>query len=163
MNIWQKIGFLAGIAQNKKSPTRGAQAEQYALDYLLRQGLRLVDRNVHYKRGEIDLIMAEHATLIFVEVRLRTRGYYASAIESIGYQKQAKLIQAARHYLHQHYGDSEPACRFDVLALECAPKVCDKNKPLNSLDLAAENCSIEWIKNAFEANPLRYKDYTLRT
>ncbi|MCG8115726.1 MAG: YraN family protein, partial [Candidatus Thiodiazotropha endolucinida] len=49
----------------------GQQAEQQALDFLQSRGLRLQERNFRCKTGEIDLVMRDAGTLVFVEVRFR--------------------------------------------------------------------------------------------
>ena len=47
----------------------GQQYEQLALQYLQRQGLRLIQQNFQCKAGEIDLVMQDGTCLVFVEVR----------------------------------------------------------------------------------------------
>ncbi len=107
---------------------RGGDAESAALSFLEERGLRLVERNYRCRMGEIDLIMREKDTLVFVEVRKRSSRDFGGAAASITDAKQKKLIHAARHYLSK-FG-SEPACRFDALLYD------ETGKP-------------EWIKNAF--------------
>jgi len=109
----------------------GLQAEQLAATYLMQRGLKVVAKNYHCRFGEIDLIMQDGKTLVFVEVRLRTNSQFGSAACSITPQKQQKLILAAQHFLQQH-GDC--ACRFDAILMHKA-------------DLA----NIEWLRNAFDA------------
>ncbi|MCG8052690.1 MAG: YraN family protein [Candidatus Thiodiazotropha endolucinida] len=94
---------------------QGEAAEQLAVDYLSRRGLKLVTRNFRCKVGEIDLIMREKRTLVFVEVRYRQSDDYGSALESITPSKQRKLLAAANLYLQQNQIDQ--ACRFDVVAI----------------------------------------------
>ena len=77
-----------------RSPTstvaRGQQAERVAADYLIGQGLVLIDRNVRAGKGEIDLIMQHGDTVVFVEVRARKTQAYVSAVQSISRSKQLK-------------------------------------------------------------------------
>jgi len=94
----------------------GAAAEQIAADYLVRQGLILVARNFRCRGGEIDLIMRDGETLVFVEVRSRSRSDFGGAAASITASKQARIILAARHYLAQHSMDAP--CRFDAVLLQ---------------------------------------------
>lgn len=114
------------------SHTRGELAESIAARYLMRQGLRLIQRNFRCRCGEIDLIMQHDTTLVFVEVRLRHSNSHGSAAESITSTKQRHLINTARYYLQ---GPGRPwrhaACRFDVVLQTASHK-------------------IDWIKNAFE-------------
>ena len=65
--------------------------------------------------GEIDLILNEGGTLVFVEVRLRTRSTFGGAAASIDARKQRKLLSAAQLYLADR---AQRPCRFDVVLLE---------------------------------------------
>lgn len=90
----------------------GNQAEDIALNYLLNQGLKLIERNFYSRFGEIDLIMRDKESLVFVEVKFRKNGV-DSALESITYAKQKKLVKAAQFYLAKL--GHECVCRFDAV------------------------------------------------
>ncbi len=109
---------------------RGALTEQLALDHLLEAGLRLLARNVRYKVGELDLVLADRGTLVFVEVRSRASRAWGGAAASIHADKRRRLVRAAQLYLQQHYGNRWPPCRFDVVLFE-------------------GNAAPEWLRNAF--------------
>ena len=84
--------------------------------FLLGQGLELKQRNYTCRLGEIDLILLEGKTVVFVEVRMRSSRSFGGAAESITARKRGRLIAAARHYLsHQLI---TPACRFDAVLIE---------------------------------------------
>lgn len=93
-------------------------------------GLKLITRNYRCRFGEIDLLLQDKETLVFVEVRLRSSKDFGGAAASIDARKQTKLIRTAQHYLAtlSHI----PPCRFDAVLL---------SSPGN----------LEWVKNAFEA------------
>ncbi|MEO6422259.1 MAG: YraN family protein [Candidatus Nitrotoga sp.] len=110
--------------------TRGAQAEQLAAKFLQSNGLKLLQRNYSCRYGEIDLILQDGDTIVFAEVRLRSRGDFGGPAASINAAKQARLIHTAQHYLAT-LGHTPP-CRFDALLFASL----DSNLP-------------EWIKNAF--------------
>ncbi|MES9939272.1 MAG: YraN family protein [Candidatus Thiodiazotropha sp. 6PLUC2] len=112
---------------------QGDRAEQQALDYLSRHGLKLVTRNFRCKSGEIDLIMQERETLVFVEVRYRQSKDFGSALESVTTSKQRKLLAAANLYLQKMQNDQP--CRFDVVALH------GSGKP-----------RLTWIKDAIQSS-----------
>jgi putative endonuclease len=97
---------------------------------LQQRGLKLVARNYRSRFGEIDLIMRDGETLVFVEVRLRGSKDFGGAAASIDARKQAKLISTAQLYLATlaHI----PPCRFDAVLLDSPDNV-------------------EWVKNAFGA------------
>lgn len=109
---------------------KGIDAENRAAAYLERRGLALAARNYRCRYGEIDLIMFDGETLVFVEVRMRTSEVFGGAAASITASKQAKLIRTAHHYLSSIH--HEPACRFDVVLMT-----------------GTDSLKIEWIKNAF--------------
>jgi len=97
--------------------SRGREAEDRACRHLLHHGLTLTDRNYRCPFGEIDLIMQEHETLVFVEVRFRTRSDFGTAAESVNARKQARLRATAEHYRQHVPRASKKACRFDIVAI----------------------------------------------
>jgi putative endonuclease len=107
----------------------GDAKEQLARAYLERQGLVHVAHNVRCRHGEIDLIMRDGGTLVFVEVRYRRSERFGGAIASIDRRKQARLTAAAGYYLQRH--PSPLPCRFDVVAIGAGDRV-------------------DWIRNAFD-------------
>ncbi|NLO79422.1 MAG: YraN family protein [Xanthomonadaceae bacterium] len=99
----------------------GESAERRAERYLRAQGLRLLDRNYRSPHGEIDLIMQDGATLVFVEVRLRSNPRFGSGADSIDHRKRQRLLRTAEHYLQRQR--RIPACRFDVVSLDGTGKI----------------------------------------
>jgi putative endonuclease len=95
----------------------GADAEERARRYLERQGLVMVERNFHSRRGEIDLVMRDGDTLVFVEVRFRRNSRFGTAAESVTPAKQRRIIDAARYFLNCRRQWNDCICRFDVLAI----------------------------------------------
>ena len=108
------------VAQTTKA--RGDAGEDEALAFLQAQGLRLLQRNYRTPGrggGEIDLIkQAADGTVVFVEVRQRSRTDHGGAAASIGHLKKRRIIFAAQHYLLR-WGRLPPA-RFDVVTIEAA-------------------------------------------
>lgn len=108
----------------------GKHFELMAEQRLQSAGLQPLWRNYRCRGGEIDLIMRQGQTLIFVEVRYRADRRHGGAAASITRTKQQRVQLAARHYLQQHgLNEAQQACRFDVVVFE-------------------GNTS-EWIQNAF--------------
>jgi putative endonuclease len=99
---------------------RGLWAQQRAKVYLLERGLRLIAENVGYRCGELDLIMADADSLVFVEVRWRNTRQFGGALASITRSKRQRLIRAAQCYLLASRGFTRrfPRLRFDVVAVE---------------------------------------------
>jgi putative endonuclease len=120
--------------KRETSHEKGQRAEQLACRYLQTQGLRLAQRNYRCRLGEIDLVMKDGESLIFVEVRCRRNGRFGSAMDSVTPTKQARIIAAAQHYLQQAEGAQGKPCRFDVVGI--APE----QKGVNG---------IIWLQDAF--------------
>ena len=114
----------------KTSRDQGEVAERQARRYLEQQGLRHVAHNVRGRFGELDLIMRDSETLVFVEVRYRCSNRFGGALASIDARKRRKLCTTALGYLQQHPHDGPS--RFDVIAL------------------GEGTNGIEWLQNAFE-------------
>lgn len=108
---------------------KGQDAEDRAAIFLSQHKLTLLARNYRCRFGEIDLIMQDGDTLVFVEVRMRKSDDYGSAAASITPAKQTRLIQTARHYLA--WRNCDMPCRFDAI-------------------LISGNHKIEWIQSAFD-------------
>ena len=96
----------------------GQAAENAACVYLQAQGLILLNRNFHARQGEIDLVMLEKDTLVFVEVRFRSLSHFGDAATSVTRAKQQKIIATARYFLHHHPKYQSLAARFDVVAIQ---------------------------------------------
>jgi putative endonuclease len=97
--------------------TQGQLYEQLAAEYLARQGLQLLQSNYQCKAGEIDLVMRDGASLVFVEVKYRASSAFGGAAAAVTASKQQKLLRACRWYLQQHRLSEQP-CRLDVVAIE---------------------------------------------
>lgn len=95
----------------------GSRAEARACDHLIAAGLRLVARNYRSPFGEIDLLMHEGETLVFIEVRYRKQTDYGGAAASITSTKQSRLRATAEHYLQHNQKWSRSPCRFDVITI----------------------------------------------
>ncbi|PUE58033.1 YraN family protein [Limnohabitans sp. 2KL-17] len=114
--------FLKKDTVGQTTKARGDAGEDEALAYLQARGLRLLQRNYRTPGrggGEIDLIMqSADGTVVFVEVRKRSRSDHGGAAASIGHLKQRRIIFAAQHYLLRWR--RLPPMRFDVVTIEAA-------------------------------------------
>lgn len=99
---------------------RGDDSESAALAFLVARGLRAVARNVRFKGGELDLVMLDGETLVFVEVRRRGRADYGDALDSVDARKARKLVLAARLFLQREPRHARRDCRFDVVGFDGA-------------------------------------------
>lgn len=109
--------------------------ESRACETLERAGLKLLARNFNTRYGELDLVMLERTTVVFVEVRYRKTASHGDAATSVTISKQSKLIKTAQQWLVQHPKYAQRPCRFDVM----------------SYDGPLETVRNEWLRGAFEA------------
>ncbi|PPK41464.1 putative endonuclease [Trinickia symbiotica] len=122
------------FSTRRESKRLGAVFEARACEYLQRQRLRLVARNVTCRGGEIDLVMRDEAgVLVFVEVRARAWRGYGGAMASVGHEKRRRIVQAAQYFLATR-GAMNSVCRFDVVAFD--------------------GCEVVWVRDAFRADGL---------
>lgn len=99
----------------------GTRYEEKAADYLVEKGFRILEKNVNYRWGEIDLVAIDpfKNELVFVEVRFRSEGAMVEAVESLTFSKLTRLKRAIQTYLN---GPSVPqgmnGIRIDLVAIE---------------------------------------------
>jgi putative endonuclease len=115
---------------------RGRAAEDTALRFLEDRGLVLLERNYRCRMGELDLVMRDGDSLVFVEVRARGQATFGGAAASVGHAKQRRLVAAARHFLMTHPPAAALPARFDVVAISGSG---GENPP-------------QWIRAAFDCS-----------
>ncbi|MEP7189216.1 MAG: YraN family protein [Roseiflexaceae bacterium] len=114
----------------------GDFGEQAAAAHLIKRGYTLLARKWRCRTGEIDLLMRDGATLVFVEVRTRRSDRLGMAEESVGRTKQAKLIALAYVYLEATGTPNDVPWRIDVVAL--------------NIDRAGRIAQLQHIRDAVE-------------
>lgn len=122
----------------------GTCAELLAQEYLENHGLVTMTSNYHCRYGEIDIVMQDEQTIVFVEVRFRQKRHhqkatsfdYGGGILSVNHRKQQKLIRASTHFLQANQLLTHKA-RIDIVALSA---------------LNREPSSFQWIPNAIHGN-----------
>lgn len=102
--------------QRPSAVSLGRDAEVRAQTFLEQQGLTLIEKNFRCRAGEIDLIMRDVQTLVFIEVRSRKNQQFGGAAASVGPVKQQRLWRSASLYLLKF--PKPPACRFDLVAID---------------------------------------------
>ncbi|WP_058476435.1 YraN family protein [Legionella steigerwaltii] len=113
---------------------KGRIAEEKALAYLKKQGLKFITQNYSCRLGEIDLIMRDKDQLVFIEVRSRVSTQFGGGIASVTYTKRQKILKTATYYMLEHQKYDQFALRFDVLSID------------------GKSATINWIKDAFGAD-----------
>ena len=114
----------------------GSQFEQQAKNYLVEQGLQLLQQNYRCRFGEIDLIMRDHETICFIEVKYRNSLSFGGSAYALPASKQRKITRSAQTYLAQHNVLANHPLRFDAFLIQGQT---DGSQDIN------------WIKSAFYA------------
>lgn len=94
----------------------GSKGELLASRELEKRGYIVLERNFTCKIGEVDIIAKNNNTLVFIEVRSRTRSNFGYPEETVNYKKQVKLRQVAQYYLNKNHLH-HVGCRFDVVGI----------------------------------------------
>lgn len=110
---------LEGFRRQDHTRARGRAAEEDGVRWLQQQGFRIVDRNVQFKAGELDVVAFEDDTLCFVEIKARATPDFGEAVYSVTRRKQRQVCAAASLYLAAN--PFAGSCRFDVLAMDGSP------------------------------------------
>lgn len=113
------------------SLTLGFSAEKKALTYLKKHGLKHLSSNYRCPFGEVDLIMRDINTIVFVEVRYRTSDAFGTPDATVDENKLHKITLTAESYLQKHQLADKYPCRIDVVSIA--------------------NNQISWIKNAIDS------------
>ncbi len=109
----------------------GAKAEDLAVEFLLKNGYAILDRNWYSAHHEVDIIASKNKIVCFVEVKSRASNYIQEPYTAVNRNKQQMLISAANAYIRTKNIDDE--VRFDVI----------------SIILAQNGNKIDHIENAF--------------
>lgn len=91
----------------------GWRAEELARSFLERRGMRFVERHFRTRQGEIDLIMEDGKTLVFVEVKSRRNRRFGIAEEAVDERKIERMRSTVETYLQRHPWKGE--IRMDVV------------------------------------------------
>ncbi|HEY9255345.1 MAG TPA: YraN family protein [Stenotrophomonas sp.] len=113
---------------------RGAAVEAAARTHLLAAGLADLASNAHFRGGELDLVMRDGDSVVFVEVRYRRSAAFGGGAASVDWRKRRKLVLAAQLFLAAHPALAQSPCRFDVIEAEGEPP------------------RLHWIRDAFRAD-----------
>ena len=95
----------------------GRAGELKAVDFLKKEGYKIVKTNYKTALGEIDVIAEYGEYTVFVEVKTRTNDEFGSPSEAVNSKKREKYYKVASEYLLRNKKNDTP-CRFDVVEIE---------------------------------------------
>jgi len=95
--------------------TFGRRGEDLAVEFLLKEGYEILERNWYFKHNEVDILARDHNTLVVIEVKTRSGNSYGEPYTAVDIRKQRYLIFAAERYIFAHNLDLE--VRFDIISI----------------------------------------------
>ncbi|MBM3449635.1 MAG: YraN family protein [Armatimonadetes bacterium] len=98
----------------------GSDGEDAAVAALVAAGYEVVERNVHSRMGESDVICRHDGTRVFVEIKTRRSHHVGYPQEHVTVLKQRRIGRLAAAYL-QRNAAKESACRFDFVSVRLDP------------------------------------------
>lgn len=112
----------------------GSTGERIAAKHLWRTGRKVLYRNYRPKGGgEVDIVYRERDTLVFGEVKTRTRGEFGDPSKVVDRAKEKLVIRGANGWLRE-LNYPEVLFRFDIIEVLLRP---------------GETPKIQVIENAF--------------
>jgi putative endonuclease len=110
----------SSTVERRKAEHLGRAAEEQVASGWEARGYTILARRLRTGAGEIDLVLADRDTLIFMEVKARHS--VAQAAYSVSPRQQARLLEAAGLALATHEHWHRSCTRFDV-ALVCHERI----------------------------------------
>lgn len=102
--------------ENNKRKT-GSIYERRAVEFLITQGITILDLNFSLREGEIDIICLDKDTYVFVEVKYRKNISYGFPNEAVTPAKQKKICKVAARYIEIKKLPIDGSFRFDVISI----------------------------------------------
>ncbi len=93
----------------------GKKGEQLAIDYLIKKGYTIRDKNWRYQKAEVDIIAEKEGVLAVVEVKTRSTDYFGNPQDFVNPKKIKLLVSAINEYVISK--DLEAEVRFDIIAI----------------------------------------------
>lgn len=108
----------------------GEAGEEIAARFLERRGLRIVDRRVRFRNGELDLVARNGREWVFIEVKTRASDRMGCAAEAMTQRKTQRMLRAVNEYLNKHELGEVPV-RLDLLTIDIdtVGKACIEHFP----------------------------------
>ena len=93
----------------------GITGEKIAIDYLLKKGYKILDKNWRFQKAEVDIFAQKEDTLVCVEVKTRSSDYFGDPQDFVDAKKIKLLVKATDHYVVTK--DLDVDVRFDIIAI----------------------------------------------
>lgn len=93
----------------------GKKAEDLAVEFLQKNGYKILIRNFRYQKAEIDIITKKDSLIVVVEVKARSTDAFNLPQEAVNKRKISLIVSATNHYLEEFKKDQE--VRFDIISV----------------------------------------------
>ncbi|WP_196885605.1 YraN family protein [Aureivirga sp. CE67] len=93
----------------------GKQGEQIAVDYLIKNGYEILERNWYYRKAEVDIIAQKGDYVCCVEVKTRNSAFFGNPQDFVNEKKIKLQVLAMDYYMNEKDLDYE--VRFDIIAI----------------------------------------------
>ena len=102
----------------KSTFQKGKIAENISVDFLKKNGYKILVSNFRTRRGEIDIIAQKKSTLHFIEVKSINSSFIESGCENITQLKKSRILDTAAAYLAKNPEFSSFDCQCDVITID---------------------------------------------
>ncbi|AZA52714.1 YraN family protein [Chryseobacterium sp. G0201] len=93
----------------------GKKAEDLAVEFLQKNGYKILIRNFRYQKAEIDIITEKDSLIVVVEVKARSTDAFMLPQEAVNKRKISLIVSATNHYLEEFNKNQE--VRFDIISV----------------------------------------------
>lgn len=93
----------------------GKKGEQIAVDYLIKKGYKILERNWRFQKAEIDIIATKQKKIISIEVKTRSSKYFGNPQDFVSFKKIKLMVFAMNEYVLMK--NLEEEVRFDIVAV----------------------------------------------
>jgi putative endonuclease len=93
----------------------GKKGEQLAIDFLIKNEYKILEKNYRYLKAEVDIIAQKDSTLVVVEVKTRSTDYFGDPQDAVNPKKIKRLVSAIDYYIIDK--DLDVEVRFDIIAI----------------------------------------------
>ena len=93
----------------------GKKGEKLAIDFLIKNGYQILEKNYRYLKAEVDIIAQKENILAIVEVKTRSTDYFGDPQDFVNPKKIKLLLSAIDYYVIEK--DLDVEVRFDIIAI----------------------------------------------
>ena len=93
----------------------GEKGEQLAVEFLLKNGYEIIERNYRFDKAEVDIIAKKETILAIIEVKTRSTIDFGNPQDFVKPKQMQRLVKAVDAYVTANELDVE--VRLDIIAI----------------------------------------------